>query len=299
MRVSVDGVLVVHKPRGPTSHDLVATARRVFGTRAVGHAGTLDPMASGVLLLLVGEGTKLSPFLTLDDKEYRARVVFGRSTDTLDAEGRTVDERALPGGWLDPARLETAVADERARSSQEPPAFSAISIDGERAHRRVRRGEDVRLPPRPVEVKRLHVVEVDDGGATFDLVVSKGYYVRSFARDVGAQLGVPAHLAALERRASGPFRLEDAAPWPFHGCPRVLSLAEAVRRSLPAADLTAPGVARARQGQRLTAGDFAAAPEGRLAAWIAPEGGLVAVGRPDGDGGYRVVRGFRSAPASH
>ena len=136
--MTASGVVIVDKPRGPTSHDVVARLRRVYGTRQVGHAGTLDPLATGVLVALVGQGTKLSNYLTLEDKSYDAEVLFGIATDTLDAEGSVT--RQLEVETLDPERLEAALAAERARAEQVPPAFSAIKVGGVRAHRQSRQG---------------------------------------------------------------------------------------------------------------------------------------------------------------
>jgi tRNA pseudouridine55 synthase len=298
----LNGVLVVDKPRGPTSHDVVAQARRLLGTRSVGHAGTLDPMASGVLVLLVGEATKLAAYLSLDDKEYRATVAFGRGTDTLDAEGTTIEERTLPNGFPDPAALEAALEAERQRTEQIPPAFSAISLDGQRSHRRARRGEEVVLPPRPVLVNALRLSACrraagndSEASATLELAVSKGYYVRSLARDLGAALGVPAHLSRLERTASGPYRVDAAVRWPPDAPPTLVPLETAACTALPSARLTPTGEARALDGKPLTAEHFASAPSATLAAWLGQEGHLVALGRLAEDE-YRVVRGFRSGP---
>jgi tRNA pseudouridine55 synthase len=296
--VSADGLLVVNKPRGPTSHDVVAQARRVLGTRAIGHAGTLDPMASGVLVLLVGEATKLATYLSLDDKRYRATVVFGRSTDTCDAEGATTDERTLADGFPDGAELEAALDAERARREQVPPSFSAISVDGQRSHRLARRGEAIVLPPRPVLVhalileQRRAARDGDTARVTLDVTVSKGYYVRSLARDLGQRLGAPSHLAALERTASGPYRLDSAIAWPPTDAPRLLSLEAAACGALSPAHLTAVGESRARTGSLLLAEHFTAPPASELSAWLDRDGRLVAVGRLAEDG-YRVVRGFR------
>ena len=298
VRVTRDGILVVHKPRGPTSHDIVAQARRLLGTRAIGHAGTLDPMATGVLLLLVGEATKLTDYLSLEDKEYTATVELGRATDTCDAEGTTTAEQPLPEGFPDASSLDRALAGERDRHEQVPPAFSAISIGGQRAHRLARRGDAVELPPRPVTVKRLELLDcrrADSGGTArlrVSLTVSKGYYVRSFARDLGAALGVPAHLAALERTASGPYRLDSAVRWPPDAPPPLVPLETAACTALPPAHLTQTGEARARTGSVLGADHFASPPPAGLAAWLGEDGGLVAIGR-EAEGGYRVVRGFR------
>lgn len=296
--MSVDGLLVVHKPRGPTSHDIVAQARRLLGTRAVGHAGTLDPMASGVLVLLVGEATKLAPYLTLDDKSYRATVSFGCSTDTCDAEGTPVEELAPPEGFPDKTALEAALDEERARTEQVPPVFSAISLGGQRAHRLARRGESVVLPARPVAVHRLMLGDCRRSSAgspayvTLELAVSKGYYVRSLAHDLGVRLGVPSHLSALERTASGPYRLDDAVGWPPAAVPELVPLESAACTALPGARLTELGEARARTGSVLGPEHFEAPPTTPLSAWLGAGPRLVAVGRMAEDG-YRVVRGFR------
>lgn len=298
--MNVDGILVVDKPRGPTSHDIVAQARRVLGTRAVGHAGTLDPMASGVLVLLVGEATKLAPYLSLDDKEYRATVELGRGTDTCDAEGTTTEECTLPEGFPPTAALEAALEGERARTEQVPPAFSAVSIGGQRAHRLARRGETVALPPRPVSVTRLSLLECRNADAegrarlTLSLGVSKGYYVRSLARDLGVRLGVPAHLTCLRRVASGPYGIDAALGWPPDGIPELVPLVRAACTALPSATLTATGEALARNGSALTETHFEAPPPSLSAAWLSPDRKLVAIGHL-AEGVYRVIRGFRGS----
>lgn len=291
--MSATGVLVANKPRGMTSHDVVSDARRLFSTRAVGHAGTLDPMASGVLVLLFGEATKLAGHLTLADKEYDATVTFGHATDTLDAEGRTVSEQTLSGDWLDMDRLSSALESERARTKQDPPEFSAISVGGERAYRRARRGDSVSLESRDVRVERLEFVERSALSLRFRLIVSKGYYVRAFARDLGVALGVPSHLSALVRLGSGPFRIDAAAAWPPDSQPELIPLASAARLCLPSATLAQSGEQRAGCGQRLTPDDFAKEPPSAgTAAWFAADGRLVALGVPHPDGTFRVLRGF-------
>ncbi|HVU02734.1 MAG TPA: tRNA pseudouridine(55) synthase TruB [Polyangiaceae bacterium] len=285
------GVLVVDKPRGPTSHDVVSAARRALHTREIGHAGTLDPMASGVLVLLVGEATKLSSYLALDEKTYVATVTFGVGTATLDAEGE-VTERSPTPPLLTDAALARALDEELARTLQVPPAFSAISVGGRRAHRMARRGEAPDLPPRPVTLRAARLLGRTADTATFELHVSKGYYVRSFARDLGATLGVAAHLSALERRASGPYTLADAVPHPLPPEPRMLSLSDAACRALPSVRLLPDGLVRCRHGKQLTVADFESAPPGGVSAFLTPGGGLAAIGEPDGEGGFRVRRGF-------
>ena len=314
-----EGVLVVDKPGGMTSHDVVAQARRLLGTRRVGHAGTLDPLATGVLVVLVGEATKLGPYLTADDKGYVAEVAFGRATDTLDAEGATTTSAAVPP-WLreemarvDRPRLAAAFAAELARTEQVPPVFSAIHVDGRRSHDRARAGEVVELAPRPVAVRRLELIEgavaadAAEPAIRLEVDVAKGYYVRSLARDLGDRLGVPAHLAALRRTRSGAFRLDEAVRLDAGALAlgaALIPVAAAIARALPLGRLTAAGAGRARQGKRLGEADFVALPPvADASAWLDPEGRLVAIGaRTAGDsatdpameGALTIHRGFVS-----
>lgn len=296
------GVLVVDKPRGPTSHDVVARVRRTLKTREVGHAGTLDPMATGVLVVAVGEATKLVPWLTAHDKAYETTLKLGVATSTLDAEGEVVEEQPVDDATF--ARLDEAIAGERARTEQVPPAVSAIKIDGVAAHARVRRGEVVELAPRTVAVRALEVVAIRRDAREIDLRVhtAKGYYVRSLARDLAARLGTVAHLVALRRTQSGPFTLDDAVPLDEIAAP-TLGLAAAATRALGAVTLTSAGTLRARQGKRLAPDDFVVAPTslGEPRAWLDGDGTLVAVGEmvareAEGEPALegRVIRGFRA-----
>lgn len=202
------GVLVVDKPRGPTSHDVVARVRRALGTRAVGHAGTLDPMATGVLVVAVGEGTKLVRWLTADDKVYRATLALGAETDTFDAEGSVVERAAVPA--LSVERVRDAAEAFTGTFLQRAPAFSAIKVGGRALHERARRGEEVEPPEREVTAHRLEVLEVAGDRIELELEVSKGFYVRSLARDLARALGTRGHLAALRRTRSGAFDLRGA-----------------------------------------------------------------------------------------
>src|SRR5262245_40658991 len=289
-----DGLLVVDKPKGPTSHDIVARARRLFSTRAVGHAGTLDPMATGVLVLLFGEALKLSSYLTRDTKTYIAEVRFGTATDTLDAEGRVTVSEPLAPGVLDPPRVEAALARERERTEQVPPAVSSIKVSGERAHRLARRGDAPSLEPRPVRVETLVLLGSSHDRMTVEVTASKGYYVRALARDLGEALGAPAHLSALTRTRSGAFSLENAVQWPPDELPPLVPVAVAAERTLPSVRLTPAGATKARLGQRLAAEHFVSAPlDDGAHAFIDPEGQLVALGERTEDG-YRVLRGFRA-----
>lgn len=294
--LSPDGVLVVDKPTGPTSHDIVAQARRLYGTRSVGHAGTLDPMASGVLVLMFGEATKLSNYITAQTKSYTAEICFGRSTDSLDALGTTLEERPLPSGWPLRAELEAALAAEVARSLQVPPQVSAIKLAGRPAHERVRAGEILELAERPVQVHGLELLEIGGAHARFALNVSKGYYVRAFARDLGEHLGVPAHLSALRRTRSGAWSLVEAAPWPLTAPVALIPTADAARACLPSCRLTADGALRSRQGKPLGETEFMELPpEACVGAWFDPELRLIALGQRVEPGVYRVIRGFRES----
>ncbi|GEL17852.1 tRNA pseudouridine(55) synthase TruB [Pseudonocardia asaccharolytica] len=206
------GLVIVDKPGGFTSHDVVARLRRILGTRKIGHAGTLDPMATGVLVCGVERGTRLLGHLALDTKAYTATIRLGAATTTDDAEG-------TPVGGTDAAGVEeTAVRAGMAALSgtiqQVPSSVSAIKIDGRRAYARVRAGEDVVLPARPVTVSVFTLRELRRGDAVTDLDVevecSAGTYVRALARDLGAALGVGGHLTALRRTRVGPFTLDHA-----------------------------------------------------------------------------------------
>lgn len=203
-------IVGVKKPCGMTSHDVVARVRRALGERRVGHAGTLDPAASGVLVVGVGQGTRLMGQLTLDDKCYIARIRFGSSTDTDDAEGAVLEKAAVPERFSDDGFAKEAVAGLVGTQMQTPPAYSAISVDGKRAYALARSGVDVKLDAREITVydASLLAVDADDGVAwTCAFTVSKGTYIRALARDLGAKLGVPAHLEALERISVGPVTL--------------------------------------------------------------------------------------------
>jgi tRNA pseudouridine55 synthase len=291
----LSGVAVVDKPRGVTSHTVVAQARRLFGRKDIGHAGTLDPMATGVLLVLVGQACKLSGYLTADSKRYAAEISFGRATDTLDAEGRTTEEAPLGPGQLSLEAVTAALAAELSRTEQTPPAVSALKINGERAYALARKGNAVELAARPVRVLELSLLELSPPVLRCELFVSKGYYVRSLARDLGERLGAPAHLSGLRRLASGPFTLAQATPWPALTAPPLLGLAEAAASVLPACRLNEEAVLRARQGKLLTAADFSELPPTPgLGAWLTPGGELVALGSTSGE--LKVVRGFNPEP---
>lgn len=303
-----DGVLVVDKPSGPTSFDVVASARRAYRTRKVGHCGTLDPFASGVLVLVFGEAAKLSSHLTRADKAYRATLRFGYGTNTLDRSGERQEERELHAGWSNSVDWEAVLQVERQRTTQIPPQFSAIKLEGVRAYKSARRGEQVELEARPVRVNQLTYVQHDDSELVVDLIVSKGYYVRSLARDLCLQLGVPGHLGELRRTRSGCFELNEACSWPPTPVPpALLSVRDASIRALPTTSLTAEGEDRARKGQKLWGDHFTTAMVLEPSVWLSAAGDPIALGEafeppPRSDGmlfpgpSFRVIRGFKAKP---
>ena len=296
------GILVVDKPAGPTSHDIVSKARRHFKTRRVGHTGTLDPMATGVLVLLVGEATKLSGVLGVDDKVYWARVTFGLSTNTDDALGVPIQRGSLDSRMLSRDRLECVLDVERERKHQLPPAFCAIKKGGQPMYRQARLGISVPIEPRPVTVHSLRLLDVGCDHVDLELHSSKGYYVRALARDLGQALNCPAHLSGLRRMRAGQFSLSQATQWPLTGNLKLTSIADAARVALPCYELTAIGVRRARLGQELTAEhflqDMSEAPLRVDMAWLY-EHQLVAIGRWNDTQTLRVKRGFNLGYVCH
>ncbi len=206
-------LIAINKPSGMTSHDVVARVRRALSMRRVGHAGTLDPQATGVLVIGLGQATRLLGFVTLSDKAYLAEFVFGEETTTDDAEGEVIHVGEVPQSLLAGDGLARAISSLRGATLQVPPSISAVSKGGRRAYAAARKGEALELDPRPVEVfdaTLLSSCEVDGRlVATVALRVSKGCYVRALARDLGRELSCYAHVGSLERSASGPVRLKD------------------------------------------------------------------------------------------
>jgi len=208
------GILPVDKPAGMTSHDVVARVRRATGEGRVGHAGTLDPMATGLLVVLVGAYTRLAPYLTSADKSYEATITFGFETDTDDADGSPVRTSAVCEHLADPAYAARVLHGFLGTSSQTPPAYSAIKLGGQTAHKAARAGNPLALAPREIEVLAadLQAVDAESDSWRVAFTVSKGTYVRSLARDIGRACGSAAHLSALRRVTSGTLTLDDAHP---------------------------------------------------------------------------------------
>lgn len=289
-RPAVDGVLVVDKPPGPTSHDVVARVRRALGTPRVGHTGTLDPQATGVLPLVVGKATRLAQFLSASVKEYDALVAFGRATDTYDAAGAVTEET---GRQPSAEAVEAALERFRGAFLQAPPAYSAKKVDGERAYARARRAEAVTPAPVAVTVERLELTGWDGALACVRVRASAGFYVRSLAHDLGVALGTGAHLAGLRRIRAGAFTLDQATPFELLGPEHRASLLrrlqplEQLLPHVPALRLTARGARRAGHGQDVGPADFeGAAPASGHVQLLGPDGTLVALATAAGEPGF-------------
>src|SRR5579883_826249 len=204
----MDGIFTIYKSTGMTSHDVVAKMRKLLQQRRVGHAGTLDPAASGVLPICVGRATRVAEYLSESGKAYQATIIFGVETDTYDAEGEIM--RTAPADHLQREDLERALGQFRGRQMQVPPRYSAIKLQGQAAYKRTRAGEEVALEARPIEITRLEIVHWQNPQLILDVECSKGTYIRSLAYDLGRTLGCGAYLAGLVRTRSGPFRLEES-----------------------------------------------------------------------------------------
>lgn len=203
------GVLVLDKPGGITSFDAVRLAGRILGERKCGHAGTLDPMATGVLPICVGSATKIAGYLADEEKEYEAAFSFGVATDTGDATGKPVE--TLPGAAADEAAVASALASLVGTFLQVPPAYSAVKVGGVRSYALARKGKEVPLAPRRVTVSAARLLSRDAGGFSAAISCSKGFYIRALPRDLGERLGVPMTVSRLRRIRVGPFRIESAS----------------------------------------------------------------------------------------
>jgi len=284
-----DGVLVVDKPQGPTSHDVVTLARRALGVSRIGHTGTLDPMATGVLPLVIGRATRLAQFLTASDKDYEATVAFGRTTNTYDAMGTII---TTSGERPTRDQVEQALGRFRGTFEQTPPAFSAKNIAGARSYDIARKARDgvVTLPKAvTITVRELNLISCDGETAVLQMRVTAGFYVRSLAHDLGAALGMGGVLTALRRTRSGEFGLEGSVP--------LADVLQAGREALaarllpfslllpelPAVTLRGPEqVVRIKNGVEIAPADLLAAltPLPELVRVIGADGTLVALARP-------------------
>lgn len=251
--MGVEGIVLVDKPQGPTSHDVVAKIRKAFNTRKVGHAGTLDPMATGMLVIGIGRATRLLGYLTAHDKEYVATIRLGVSTETDDETGEVIETRST-SGVTDNQILEV-VRNYRGPISQRPSTVSAIKLDGKRAYARVRDGEEVSIPARDVIIHDLEILNIarpdkDLIDVEVRVVCSAGTYIRALARDIGADLGVGGHLTALRRTRSGQFS-EMTPLSDIQENPVAISLSDAVRMAFPESIVSADDAIKARHGVRV------------------------------------------------
>ncbi len=283
-----DGILLVDKPAGPTSQDVVTIVKRALAADKAGHTGTLDPFATGLLIVCLGKATKLAEYLTGEDKAYRAVVALGVATDTDDRTGKEIS-RANASGVTREA-VEKALGAFRGEIRQVPPKFSAIQKDGQRMYDKARRGEAVELEARTVYVRELALESFEAGKATLALDVSKGTYIRSIARDLGAALGVGAHLAELRRTRVGAYRVEDAQPLDaIRAKPaeaRVLPV-DSVALGFPAVTVGAEEAARVGHGILPRA--LASAPAG-LTRLVDEAGKLLAIVRVEAAGKARFEK---------
>jgi tRNA pseudouridine55 synthase len=301
-----DGVLIVDKPQGPTSHDVVGRLRRILRTRAVGHAGTLDPLATGVLVIGVNEGTKLLQHLTGADKSYVTTVRLGEQTDSLDSQGKLVASQAVPAD-LTRAHVEHVASTFLGAQRQRVPEISAVKVDGERLYARARRGDVVHAPERDVTVHELEILRVELPEIELRVHCSKGFYVRALARDLALALGTVGHLTALRRTHSGSFSLAEAAPGSLLQADPELALPELQARMLPltaalrdhpSCVLNEQGVVEVRHGRAVLAEHTSRrdplVPGQLPVALVDEQGSLRALGRAEADR-IVVIRGMSQA----
>jgi tRNA pseudouridine55 synthase len=270
--VNIEGIVLVDKPAGPTSHDVVAKMRKLFNTRKVGHAGTLDPMATGMLVIGIGRATRLLGYFTAHDKEYLGTIRLGISTTTDDAQGELVKETSAL--HITESQILETIRDFRGPIMQQPSAVSAIKIDGKRAYARVRDGEEISIPSRSVLIHDLEIVEIKQFpelsviDVKVRVVCSAGTYIRALARDIGERLEVGGHLTELRRTRSGVFdsmtSLEN-----LQANPQIMDLATAMKLGFQHMVLTEEQAGKAVNGVRLSAPDELSAGHVGL---IAPDG---------------------------
>ncbi|WP_091249768.1 tRNA pseudouridine(55) synthase TruB [Arthrobacter sp. ok909] len=286
----LSGLVIVDKPQGWTSHDVVGRMRRIAGTRKVGHAGTLDPMATGVLVVGINKATRLLTYIVGTSKTYTATIRLGESTVTDDAEGEVTATRTTTGITED--AIHAGVAALTGEIQQVPSSVSAIKVNGERAYARVRSGEEVKLAARPVTIHRFEVHEIrrvragEAAGEAVDVDVtvecSSGTYIRALARDLGEALGVGGHLTALRRTQVGPYTLDQAHTLEeLAETLDVLEMSDAARALMPNRELSEAETTEISFGRRIAAGTAAGTPDAatadKPAAAFAPDGTLVAL----------------------
>ena len=242
------GILLVDKPLGLTSHDVVNTLRRKLGTRRVGHAGTLDPLATGLLVVAVGPATRFLQYLPLEPKVYRSQITFGKTTNTQDAEGEVTEEKPIPNDLE--AKLFEVIPSFLGLIDQLPPMFSAVKKHGQPLYSYARRGEEVERSARTVHIEEIDVHGLKDGVMEATVTCSGGTYLRTLANDIGASAGCGAYLSGLVRTQAGIFKLEDAVELDAADATHLMPLSKALG-PMPMVSLNAVQEAAVRQGQRL------------------------------------------------
>jgi tRNA pseudouridine55 synthase len=275
--MNVFGLIIVDKPVGPTSHKIVSLVRRGTGVSKVGHAGTLDPRASGVLVLCLGPATRLSEYLSTSSKRYEAVVRFGATTQTYDAEGPVVRRSENVPKLED---IQNVIPEFRGEIEQVPPPYSAIKVKGEKAYKLARSGKEVDLDPRNVTIHHLQVIKYDPPDLVLDIECTAGTYIRSLAHDLGERISTGAHLANLRRTKAGPFSLDDAVPLPklevgflTNKWERYLRPAADALPDLPIVKIKGENLDRIRNGRRIQADTGSSG----MARAIGPDGDLIAI----------------------
>ncbi|HOU23105.1 MAG TPA: tRNA pseudouridine(55) synthase TruB [Anaerolineae bacterium] len=298
----LDGILNINKPEGLSSHDVVYRVRRITGQRKVGHAGTLDPLATGVLLLCLGRATRVSSYLMSGVKTYQATIRLGIETETYDREGRVVSEAPVDVQQDEIARVLTKLT---GSVEQTPPMYSALKRDGTPLYKLARRGETVELAPRLVEISSLRLVSWQAPELQVEVQCGKGTYIRSLAHEIGARLGCGAHLTGLTRTACGPFRLEQAVTLEqlteafAAGVGESLLLpSDTALEALPAVHLDQAATDALANGRKIAPSQAGAglAAGTSLARAYDPQGRLLALIKPDDEGYWWPHKVFRAAP---
>ena len=276
------GVLLVDKPAGCTSHDVVRAVRRRYGQQQVGHTGTLDPAATGLLVLVLGQATRIARFLEASEKGYAGTIRFGQATTTYDAQGDVTREVAVD--TVDPTRLHSALEGLTGQVEQQVPPYSAVKVGGERLHTKARRGDVIELPSRTVRVHALSATAMRGAEVDIEAVVSKGTYIRTLAVQIGEALSLPAHLSSLRRLSVGPHRVEDAVALERVAGTNdeLISMGRSLRH-LPEVVLEDADADDVGHGRRLRARRIEAGLKGQFAAgdavrFVAADGRLCAVG---------------------
>lgn len=295
---TLHGVLLIDKPAGPTSFKVVDRVRRALDVAKAGHTGTLDPFATGLLVLCLDRATPLVAYLTSADKRYRAEIELGVATDTYDCDGEVqfrADDQAIDA--VDAAMLEAAMVPLRGQIEQRPPAYSAIKVDGERLYAKARRGEVVEAPLRSVNVLQFELIKREGRHLTCDVHCTKGTYVRSLAHDLGQALGVGAHLSGLRRITVGPFKVDDAIgletleadPSTAVGQALTMTQATAHYRTL---------ITTESQANRIKNGQPVVVLNHESGIWraIEPSGRLLAMLEISDSGSVKILRGFATVP---